>query len=163
MSGRIEIKYGIHPSPFGWCLIGITERGISTLSFLETKNESRAVKIIRETWPDVKIIRDSKKAHSYIQKIFSARQNNKNIPFFLKGTDFQMKVWKALRAIPKGETRSYAEIARKIGSPKAVRAVGTACGKNPIAFLIPCHRVLNSEGGLGGYRWRLKRKKEMID
>jgi len=162
MSNELEITYGIHASPFGWCLIGITKQGISNLAFLESENENRAVKIIQKTWPQAKILRDSKKTHLYIQKIFSSRQNNKKLPLFLHGTDFQMKVWKALQTIPKGKTRSYAEIAHKIGSPQAVRAVGTACGRNPIAFLIPCHRVLTSSGKLGGYRWGIDRKDTIL-
>lgn len=162
MENQIEIIYGIHASPFGWCLIGITKQGVCNLAFLETENENRAVKIIQEAWPRATIIRNNKKTHPYIQKIFSPRKNNNEIPLILHGTDFQMKVWKALQAIPKGKTKSYAEIAHNIGSPKAIRAVGTACGKNPIAFLIPCHRVLTSSGKIGGYRWGVDRKKKIL-
>jgi AraC family transcriptional regulator, regulatory protein of adaptative response / methylated-DNA-[protein]-cysteine methyltransferase len=81
----------------------------------------------------------------------------------LRGTDFQQRVWRALQAIPAGATSTYAEIARRIGSPRAVRAVGTACGQNPVAIAVPCHRVLRGDGSLGGYRWGVERKQALLD
>jgi O-6-methylguanine DNA methyltransferase len=83
-------------------------------------------------------------------------------PILLKGSDFQQDVWQVLQGIPKGETRSYAQVAMLIGRPLATRAVGTACGKNPMALLVPCHRVLQSDGGLGGYRWGLEKKRAIL-
>lgn len=157
--GTIDITYGIHRSPFGWCVIGVTKRGICQLSFIETESEREAENIIRTAWPHAQITRDQVHTKTYIQKIFGGTNSSKNsaraakrpLHLLIKGTNFQIKVWEALLAIPQGKTKSYADIARAIHEPKAVRAVGTACGKNLIPFIIPCHRVLASNGGLGGY------------
>lgn len=126
-----------HESPFGPCAIGVNDEGICELSFLDESTEEKLL----PTHP-----------------LFEGT----DVPFSLKGTPFQIKVWKALLEIPRGQTRSYADIARAVGSPRAVRAVGTACGKNKIAFLVPCHRVVASNGKLGGYRWGLERKQMML-
>ncbi len=159
----MTIHYGIHKSPFGWCLIGSSGKKVAKIAFLSKKNEKDAVKELRDTWPKATLIRDDSATLPYVKKVFSETNAGKNIPpFIMEGTDFQVKVWKALLAIPKGKTSTYGEIARKIGSPKAVRAVGTACGKNPIGYIIPCHRVLTSTGSLGGYKWSVARKKAIL-
>ncbi|MEK9159344.1 MAG: methylated-DNA--[protein]-cysteine S-methyltransferase [Patescibacteria group bacterium] len=132
----MKITRSIYQSPFGPCLIGMNKEGICELSFVDE---------VGAALPEHSLFRGETPTLS------------------IQGTPFQMKVWEALLKIPKGQTRSYADIARSVGSPKAVRAVGTACGKNKIAFLIPCHRVLASSGKLGGYRWGLDRKKAMLD
>jgi AraC family transcriptional regulator of adaptative response/methylated-DNA-[protein]-cysteine methyltransferase len=131
-SGGLKISYGIHPSPFGWCLIGVTDRGVCQLSFMEADDESKAMSIIKKAWPKALSVRDD------------------------------ARTGKVVRRLPLGETASYADIARKIGKPKAVRAVGSACGSNNIGFLIPCHRVLRTGGGLGGFGWGLPRKEAML-
>ncbi|MFZ1987537.1 MAG: bifunctional helix-turn-helix domain-containing protein/methylated-DNA--[protein]-cysteine S-methyltransferase [Minisyncoccia bacterium] len=161
-SGEIEIRYGIHASPFGWCLLGVTPRGVCALSFLENASEREALQILKKAWPNAKLVLDNVATKPFQEKIFTHFGSKKKMPLVVHGTNFQMKVWEALLAIPPGKVASYADIARRIGSPKAVRAVGTACGKNPIAFLIPCHRVLTSEGGLGGYRWGIARKDALL-
>ena len=162
----IEITYGLHKSPFGWCLIGITKRGICQISFVKTNSEREAIQAIHNTWPQAKPIHDQIHTKSYIEKIFSRKKlpERSKLPFHLliKGTNFQIKVWEALLKIPQGETKSYGEVARAIKSPKAVRAVGTACGKNAIAYLIPCHRVITTNGGIGGYHWGVNIKKELL-
>ncbi len=160
--GNIEITYGLQPSPFGWCLIGLTKRGICQLSFVNTNNQTEAVKIIKEVWPHSILIRNDARIAPYVKKIFKAERLNTPIRLLLKGTNFQIKVWEALLKIPQGDISSYAKIADAVGSPKAVRAVGTACGKNSIAFLIPCHRVLTSAGKLGGYHWGIERKEAIL-
>ena len=128
--------YTTHHSPFGHCKVGSNDEGICELSFVDEPSGSLPT------------------SHLFEEASLP--------PLSMQGTPFQMKVWKALLQIPRGQTRTYADIARAVGSPKAVRAVGTACGKNKIAFLIPCHRVLASNGKLGGYRWGLDRKKAML-
>lgn len=160
---NIEITYGIHRSPFGWCTIGLVKNDVCHLSFMKTQSSSEAVRHIREVWPYADLTRDNARTETFIRKIFST-SGKKMAPFHLlmKGTDFQIKVWEALMTIPKGETKSYAAVAKAIGSPKAVRAVGSACGANAIAYLIPCHRVLTSNGGIGGYHWGIARKKAML-
>jgi O-6-methylguanine DNA methyltransferase len=154
------MQYGIHPSPFGKCLIGIIDNKLCKLSFID--HERQAIGELRKTWPNVELIRDDKATKPFATTIFS-RATKKKIPFVLQGTDFQVNVWLAMMKIPFGKTKSYKEVARAIGSPNAVRAVGSACGKNPIGMLIPCHRVLASDGSLGGFGWGLKRKQEMLD
>lgn len=161
-SGTIEIRYGIHASPFGWCVIGLTVRGICTLLFLESVAEHEAVKRIKAVWPKATLIRDDARVEPYAKKIFALAGKKSRIPLVLKGTNFQVKVWEALLAIPEGRVASYADIARSIGSPKAVRAVGSACAHNQITYLIPCHRVLTSGGGLGGYNGGVERKEVIL-
>lgn len=160
-SGNVAITYGLHPSPFGWCLIGVTKRGIAQLSFLDEESERQAEKDIREKWPNATIARDDAATGKYAVQIFDAK-SKKPVHLLVKGTNFQIKVWEALMRIPDGSVASYADIAEFVGAPKAVRAVGTACGRNAISYLIPCHRVLASDGGFGGYRWGVQRKEAML-
>lgn len=157
-----EIRYGIGKSPFGWCVIGMnTNKEICAFAFLEKKTVSEALKSLQTTWPKATFIRDDAKLLPYLTKIFK-RTNKVSLPLLVNGTDFQIKVWEALLEIPEGATSTYADIARYIGEPKAVRAVGTACGANPIGFMIPCHRILTSDSKLGGYRWGTARKEAIL-
>jgi AraC family transcriptional regulator, regulatory protein of adaptative response / methylated-DNA-[protein]-cysteine methyltransferase len=158
----MEITYGIYNSPFGWCMIGIADRRVCFLSFIKSKSASEGLKNIRTHWPEGKFTRSDIIIAPYGKKIFRHEKARPSLDLLVKGTDFQMKVWDALLAIPEGKTTSYAAIARAIKSPKAVRAVGTACGKNSIPFLIPCHRVLTSTGGIGGYNGGITLKKKIL-
>lgn len=160
--GDIKIIYGVHASPFGHCLIAATTRGICQIAFLDTKNNTEAVRTIHEKWPHAEIRKDLKETKRYANRIFARKGAQKPFHLLIKGTNFQIKVWEALLSIPEGQTSTYAAIAKAIGKGKAVRAVGTACGKNAIAYLIPCHRVLTSGGGLGGYHWGLSRKQALL-
>jgi len=160
--GDMQISFGVHDSPFGPCLVAITERGICQIAFLDTKDDKEAVRTIREKWPEAVMVKNEKKTKLYALHIFAKKHSKKPIHLLIKGTNFQIKVWEALLSIPPGQTSTYAAIAKAIGKGKAVRAVGTACGKNAIAYLIPCHRVLTSGGALGGYRWGLARKKALL-
>ncbi len=157
-----RIHYGIQPSPFGPCLIGAIDGKICKVSFLDKPSSSKAEGELRKLWPKAELMHDDKTIKPFIAKLFGPAKGKKSIPFILKGTPFQIKVWKALMAIPEGKTKTYKEVARAIGSPKAFRAVGSACGKNPIGMLIPCHRVLASDGSLGGFGWGLDRKESML-
>lgn len=161
-AGNIAIDYGLHPSPFGWCVIGITKRGICQLAFIETNSEAEARVCIHERWPHALLSRDQKKTAVYARQLFDAQAKRKPLHLLVKGTNFQVKVWEALLRIPPGEVSNYGAIAQEIGLPRAVRAVGTACGKNAIAWLIPCHRVLAGDGGMGGYRWGVERKEAIL-
>lgn len=158
-SGKIAIRFGIHPSPFGPMLIGTTERGLAKLSFLAQSTNKEALRELRSAWPNASFMRDQKATAHVAARIF---QGSTHLPLVVRGTNFQVQVWKALLSIPAGSTSTYAAIARAIGAPHAVRAVGTAIGKNPIGYLIPCHRVLTSSGSLGGYRWDPKRKEALL-
>lgn len=157
----MEITYGIHSSPFGWCLLGIRGGKICNLSFLEKKSRSHALALLKEKWPQVTYLYSESKTKPYLKKVFGGKKSEKPA-LLIEGTDFQKKVWEELLKIPRGKTKTYNDIAKGIKAPKAVRAVGTACGKNSIAFAIPCHRVIASDGSLGGYRWGLKRKQAIL-
>jgi AraC family transcriptional regulator, regulatory protein of adaptative response / methylated-DNA-[protein]-cysteine methyltransferase len=162
-SGGIEIEYGIHSSPFGWCLIGVTKRGVCHLSFLNNNDKNLGIKIIQNNWPNSKLVQNQDLTGEYIRRIFSVNKKSKQpIHLLIKGTNFQIKVWEALLKIPEGKIMSYSQVAKMTGFPKAIRAVGTACGRNSIAYLIPCHRVLTSDGKIGGYRWGVKRKQAIL-
>ena len=155
----INIKYGIHNTAFGLCLIANTSRGICSLEFIDN-DLSDTLTIFKEKWKNANIAENAKDTEALIEIIFG--NNNKLLNVLLYGTDFQMKVWEALIKIPYGKLASYSSIARLINQPKASRAVGSAIGKNNIAILIPCHRVIQSLGGLGGYKWGKDRKLSII-
>jgi len=157
-----EIHFDIVRSPFGLCVIGLMGREVCSLLFMGRDREAQARKLIRECWPKATLVRDPVRVRAIARKIFGRKGATSAITLHLEGTPFQLKVWNALRSIPAGKTSTYAAIAKRIGSPNAFRAVGTACGKNPIGYLIPCHRILASDGGPGGYRWGLKRKAAIL-
>lgn len=161
----IKLTYGLHPSPFGWCVIGITQGKICHVSFLDRNNKLAASRNLKEDWPTADMIYDPTVTQKLVKKIFAVGHHATKppLPLLMQGTSFQMKVWKALLKIPRGTTASYSDIARQIKSPNAVRAVGSACGNNNIAWLIPCHRVVTAQGKLGGYRWGIKRKATMLE
>lgn len=137
--------------------MAFTTEGLSALIFAD--KEEIALADLQRRFPSVDFTEESEQAKLYGNKIFELKESIGLCP---QGTSFQQSVWKALREIPVGEIRTYAQIANAIGNPKAVRAVGTAIGANPIAYLIPCHRVVRTDGGLGGYRWGLEIKKMML-
>ncbi len=161
----LTIEYGFHPSCFGECFIALTDEGICSLLFVDD-NKAEILKEFKNEWPNAQIKQSQSKAKSYINRIFSHPKSaamKKPICLLCKGTNFQIKVWEALLKIPFGNVTSYQGIAKQIGSPKAMRAVGNAVGKNPISYLIPCHRVIRGTGQIGGYRWGVARKKVMLE
>ena len=146
----MQIRYGFHSFPFGRFLIAAAPEGICHVSFTGGSGESLALRRLKKARPEA---------------LFKRQKNTSELlrlPIRAHGTPFQKRVWKALCAIPSGKVSSYGEVARKIGAPKAARAVGTACGKNPVGILIPCHRVVASNGKLGGYAWGLKLKSKIL-
>ena len=159
----VTIRYGIHPTPFGKCLIATTERGICHLSFVQT-SEGDAIDNLVSDWKQATMIEDHKATIPLIEPIFDLRYSRRGKPLsvHLRGTNFQLKVWEALLQIPVGEVTTYAGIASRIGKPNATRAVGTAIGHNPIAVLIPCHRVIRKVGEFGNYRYGALRKKALL-
>jgi AraC family transcriptional regulator of adaptative response/methylated-DNA-[protein]-cysteine methyltransferase len=159
----MEIRYGFHPTPFGTCLIGATARGICHLSFLNDSSISGTA-ILRELksdWPKAMLRHHPKSTRVLASKIFD-RGRSEKIPVLLVGTPFRLKVWEALLKIPLGRVLSYQDIARSIGNSRACRAVGSAVGANPVAYLIPCHRVIHETGIVGNYRWGPARKLAML-
>jgi AraC family transcriptional regulator of adaptative response/methylated-DNA-[protein]-cysteine methyltransferase len=159
----VTIRYGIHPTPFGKCLIATTERGICHLSFVQT-SEGDVIDQLVADWKQARMIEDYKSTVSLIEPIFDLRYSHRGKPLnvHLRGTNFQLKVWEALLQIPAGEVTTYAGIASRIGNPGATRAVGSAVGHNPIAVLIPCHRVIRKVGDFGNYRYGALRKKALL-
>lgn len=164
MGKGMEILYGFPETPFGKCLIGISTRGICFLNFLEDesqKGERLALRKQKENWKNAQFKLDSVRAESLVKRIFKG--GGKPVSLLLKGTNFQVKVWEALLKINRGDVSNYKRIAQKVGMPDSARAVGNACGRNDLAFVIPCHRVLTSSGGLGGYKWGEKKKFAMLE
>ena len=159
----LTIHYGIHPTPFGKCLIATTDRGICHLSFVQT-SEGDAIDQLVADWKQARMIEDYKATALLIAPIFDLRYNNHGKPLnvHLRGTNFQLKVWEALLQVPAGAVTTYEAIAARIGNPNAMRAVGTAVGHNSIAVLIPCHRVIRKVGEFGNYRYGTPRKKALL-
>jgi AraC family transcriptional regulator of adaptative response/methylated-DNA-[protein]-cysteine methyltransferase len=155
------IQYNFSDTPFGKVIIASTANGICHLMFIE--NESDGLAHLQTVFPKANYTCVSNDMHENALLIFSMDWSKlKHIKLHLKGTDFQLKVWESLLKIPPGRLTSYGDIATAIQKPSASRAVGTAIGSNPIAFLIPCHRVIQSSGNMGGYMWGLNRKTAMI-
>jgi AraC family transcriptional regulator of adaptative response/methylated-DNA-[protein]-cysteine methyltransferase len=158
----VTIRYGIHASPFGACLIATTERGICHLGFVQT-SEGDAIDQLVTDWSQAKMIEDYKTTAPLVEPIFDLSQRGReSLRLHLRGTNFQIKVWEALMGIPTGAVTTYEHIAVQIGQPSALRAVGTAVGHNPVAVLIPCHRVLRKDGEFGNYRYGPARKKALL-
>jgi AraC family transcriptional regulator of adaptative response/methylated-DNA-[protein]-cysteine methyltransferase len=162
---NLSIHYGIHPTPFGFVLIAVTQRGICHLSFPNEDDLQHPEKRLRLTFRNAEMIPDSIKTQPLIEPIFNPDifNNPKPLTVLVKGTNFQIQVWRALLKIPWGQTTTYQQIAQGIHHPTAARAVGNAVAQNPIAYLIPCHRVIKSSGQLGGYRWGTERKEMLLN
>jgi AraC family transcriptional regulator of adaptative response/methylated-DNA-[protein]-cysteine methyltransferase len=160
----LKINYGFHPSPFGECMLAITDRGICGMAFELNGNRCDAVDDLRRRWKNAVIVENSSMTANTADRIFSGnwRDQTAKLKLFIHGTNFQIKVWEALLRIPMGKMVTYEEIASYVGKPRAARAVGQAVASNPIAYLIPCHRVIRKIGEFGGYRWGSARKKAIL-
>ena len=167
----LSIRYGLHDSPLGRVLIGVTERGICGLRFVTGGDDTggddaAAVNAFADDWPAAELIPDtdktSKAAAEAFDFAFSKAPGGKPPRLLVMGTNFQIKVWEALMRIPRGGVVSYQDIARAIGRPSAVRAIGGAVGANPIGLLIPCHRVILKSGAIHNYRWGVERKHAIL-
>ena len=158
------LRYAIGASPLGKALVAVTDLGLCAVSFadLETELEDD----LRARFPRAELRRDDERLGAMLGEVLSQMEEHPatlNLPLDIRATAFQMRVWQALKEIPRGETRSYAQIAQQIGQPSAVRAVGRACASNPIALVIPCHRAVGSSGALTGYRWGVERKQKLLE
>lgn len=161
----VKMEYGFGPTPFGEALIVRTSKGICALRFVGKQGREKELRELKSEWPEALWSREEQKSRSLLKKLFSPDRGLKQKTAFrlhLQGTNFQLQVWQALLRIPEGHLVTYQQLAKKVGRPKAGRAVGTAVGKNKIAVLIPCHRVIREGGALGGYRWGLERKQSLI-
>jgi AraC family transcriptional regulator of adaptative response/methylated-DNA-[protein]-cysteine methyltransferase len=160
----LAVAYGFHPSPFGTALVMATERGIAGLAFADPGEEQAALADMCSRWPQAKFQEDAGRTAALAQRVFDSAQWRADRPLrvVLIGTDFEVRVWETLLRIPMGRAVTYSSIAEKICAPKAARAVGAAVGKNPISFVVPCHRALGKNGDLTGYHWGLTRKRAML-
>ncbi|HLB06352.1 MAG TPA: methylated-DNA--[protein]-cysteine S-methyltransferase [Alphaproteobacteria bacterium] len=157
----LTVRHGIHPSPFGPSLLLATARGVCGLAFVGEADAAAALERYRRRWPNAAFAHAPEATGPLASRCFGAA-NGEPLRLLLMGTPFQLKVWQALLAIPPGALISYGELARHLRRPTAARAVGAAVGANPIAYLIPCHRVIRETGALQGYAWGLTRKQAMI-
>jgi AraC family transcriptional regulator, regulatory protein of adaptative response / methylated-DNA-[protein]-cysteine methyltransferase len=160
----VVVRYGFHPSPFGTALVMITEHGLAGLAFADEGGERAALDDMRSRWPRATYAEDSAATAPYVRRIFDPETWRADRPLrvFMIGTDFEVSVWETLLKLPLGKATTYGDIAAHLGKPSAARAVGTAVGKNPISFVVPCHRVLGKDGGLHGYHWGLTRKRAIL-
>lgn len=150
----LEIAYAQHDTPFGEAFIATTVRGICSLEFTDYSTVTDLLAQLSRRWPFAELREDPAGTRGVIERIFNtAGEIDRPLSLYVHGTNFQIMVWKALLQIPPGKVVSYSQLATYLGRPRAARAVGTAIGDNPIAFLIPCHRVIRQSGGLGGYHW----------
>jgi AraC family transcriptional regulator of adaptative response/methylated-DNA-[protein]-cysteine methyltransferase len=160
----LTISYGFHPSPFGTALVMATERGLAGLAFADRGEEQAALADMRSRWRKANYVEDTACTAPLAQRIFdrSLWRADRPLRVVLIGTDFEVRVWEMLLRIPMGRATTYSEIAGTIGAAKAARAVGAAVGKNPVCFVVPCHRVIGKSGELTGYHWGLTRKRAML-
>ena len=154
----LEIRWGWFESAFGPTLVMATDKGICGMGFADELGDEAALEDLVSRWPKARYVEDPEA----IRPLVDAALGGRTASLHLIGAPFQIKVWEALLAIPSGHVTTYADIAGAIGHPTAHRAVGTAVGRNPISFLIPCHRAMRRDGGLGGYHWGLPRKRAML-
>ena len=158
------IRYGFHPSPFGMALAMATPRGLCGLAFADAGEEPAALADMRARWPHADYVEDPAATATLVARIFDpvSWRDDQPLRIVFIGTDFEIRVWETLLRIPLGRATTYSTIAETVGKPKAARAVGAAIGKNPISFVVPCHRVIGKSGDLTGYHWGLTRKRAIL-
>jgi AraC family transcriptional regulator of adaptative response/methylated-DNA-[protein]-cysteine methyltransferase len=160
----LTVSYGFHPSPFGSALVMATPRGLCGLAFADPGEEAAALDDMRRRWPRATYVEDAARTGPLAARIFEPTRWRADAPLrvILIGTDFEVRVWETLLTVPMGRATTYSDLAAKRGRPSAARAVGAAVGKNPLSFVVPCHRVLGRSGDLCGYHWGLTRKRAML-
>ncbi len=160
----LTVHFGFHPSPFGKALVMATERGLAGLAFADAGEEERTLAEMKRRWPRANYVADPTRTAPIAQRIFDPREWREDRPLrvVLIGTDWEVRVWETLMKIPMGRVATYSGIAEKVCAPAAARAVGAAVGKNPVAFVVPCHRVIGKTGELTGYHWGVTRKHAML-
>lgn len=158
----LVICWGWFESPFGPAIVMGTDKGICGIGFAAESGDEPAMADLMSRWPKARFVEDPMMLRPWVLAAFGADGTFGEAPLYLIGAPFQIKVWEALLSIPSGHVTTYSEIANSVGSPRAARAVGTAVGRNPISWLIPCHRALRKSGGLGGYHWGLPVKRAML-
>ncbi|MGQ7793073.1 methylated-DNA--[protein]-cysteine S-methyltransferase [Faunimonas sp. B44] len=158
------IRWGFHPSPFGLALVMATDLGLAGLAFADPGQEEAAFEDMAKRWPQAGYVEDPVATAPYARRIFDRAEWRPDRPLkvVLIGSDFEVRVWETLLAVPLGRLTTYGDIAHHIAAPKAARAVGAAIGRNPLSFVVPCHRVVGGTGSLTGYHWGLTRKRAML-
>ena len=160
----LTFRYGFHPSPFGAALLMATDRGLAGLAFADPGEEAAALADMQRRWPHATYVEDRAVTAPMARRIFdrAAWRADRPLRVTMIGSDFEVRVWETLLCVPFGQVTTYSDVAARIGRPQAARAVGAAVGRNPISFVVPCHRVLGKGGGLTGYRWGLTRKRAIL-
>jgi AraC family transcriptional regulator, regulatory protein of adaptative response / methylated-DNA-[protein]-cysteine methyltransferase len=160
----LAIAYGFHPCPFGNALVMVTDDGLVGLAFADEGEEQAALEDMKSRWPAAAYREDSARTAAYASRIFNPDNwsHDKPLRVVFIGTDFEIRVWETLLRIPFGSASTYSDIAAHLGRPSAARAVGAAVGRNPVSFVVPCHRVLGKSGGLCGYHWGVTRKRAIL-
>ena len=165
MSGeKIRIAYAIVQSPLGRLLVAATRKGVCAVKIGESGKALE--KDLRSEFPEAEITRDDagvKKPLAALLRHLEGKEPSPDLPLDVRATAFQRRVWAELQAIPAGETRTYTDVARALGLKNGARAVGSACATNPVALIVPCHRVIRADGNLAGYRWGIGRKKRLLE
>ncbi len=162
LGAAFEIRHGIASTPFGDAMIGVTPRGVCHWRFLDGRRPEAAIAELAAEWPRAARVPDDGPAREAAAAAFARGTSGRPLHLLVKGTNFQVQVWEALLRIPEGAVASYGRIAAALGAPRAARAVASAIARNPIAYLIPCHRVIRETGALGGYRWGPERKAALL-
>ncbi|EQB2597502.1 bifunctional transcriptional activator/DNA repair enzyme AdaA [Aeromonas salmonicida] len=155
----LVIDHGVHDTPFGQAFVALTPRGVCNFSFLDEKAPQTPLTTLAHSWPEAELREAPSRTQGVIHTMFDGSKTaDRPISLHVSGTNFQISVWRALLQIPPAKVVSYAQVASAVGNPKAARAVGLAVGANPVALMIPCHRVIQQNGKLGGYHWGETRK-----
>jgi len=160
----MEVRYGFHPTPFGECLLAVTERGICALRFTSPVSRGEVLTQLKREWQQADFVELPTATQPIVHRIFAAVQTNdmRTLHLVVKGTNFQIQVWRALLAVPPGAMVTYQDVAGYVSTPAATRVVANALAKNPIGYIIPCHRVVSKVGKAHRYRWGAARKKAII-
>ena len=160
----LTLGFGFHDSPFGETIVVAAPRGLAGLGFVDDGKREAALADMQRRWPRAKFVANPDATAPFVARAFDPNQWRPETPLriVLIGTDFELRVWETLLTVPMARATTYSDIARRIGKPKAARAVGAAVGRNPISFVVPCHRVLGRSGALTGYHWGLARKQAII-
>ena len=162
LGSGLLIRHGFYPSPFGDCHIATTDKGICWLAFSQPVSREESLQQLMQEWPNAQLQRDDSAHKELVASLFTAAHARQPLYLHIKGSNFQLRVWEALLKIPAGELASYQDIARLVDAPTAARAVGSAIGRNPVSWLIPCHRVIRASGVVGMYRWGRERKQSLL-
>lgn len=157
---QVHIEYGVHPTPLGPMFVALTQRGVFRAEFMDFNSMEELLDGLHKAWPFSSISESIRSTRHVVDAFFCSETASRHgpLPLHVAGTNFQIAVWRALLRIPPGAVASYAQIAKALGAPRSARAVGNAIGANPVALLIPCHRVIQHSGALGGYRWGATKK-----